>query len=87
MSEEQAVRITAILAETETTAKSILSADFLAVRLDEKVGDLLANIRRSEHDPGSISYIYVTDDSNILMGVVDLRELGSGRRDETRSAT
>lgn len=73
--EDTATRLRAILAEDETTAGSILSADFLAVQRDARVGDVLETIRLSGREPGSISYIYVTDADNILLGVVDLREL------------
>ncbi|MGO9571103.1 MAG: magnesium transporter MgtE N-terminal domain-containing protein [Desulfomonilaceae bacterium] len=73
--EDTATRVRAILAEDETTAGSILSADFLALRRDAKVGDVLETTRLSGREPGSISYIYVTDADNILLGVVDLREL------------
>ena len=72
---DTATRIRAILAEDETTAGSILSGDFLTVPQDAKVGDVLETIRLSGREPGSISYIYVTDPDNILLGVVDLREL------------
>ncbi len=73
--EDKATRIRAILAEDETMAKSILSSDFLAVQGDAKIGDVLKTIRLSGREPGSISYIYVTDADNVLLGVVDLREL------------
>ncbi len=73
--EDQATRVRAILAKDETTAGSILSADFLAVPSNATVGGVLEDIRLSGREPGSISYIYVTDTENILLGVVDLREL------------
>ena len=73
--EDQATRVRAILAKDETTAGSILSADFMAVPPNATVGNILEEIRLSGREPGSISYIYVTDTDNILLGVVDLREL------------
>ncbi len=72
---EKAERVRAILAEDETTAKSILSSSFLAVSSETKVGEVLEAIRRSNNEPWSLSYIYVTRDDNVLAGVVDLREL------------
>ncbi len=83
LSEEQAERVKAILSEREATAKNILSTDFMAVSRDAKVGDVLKNIKLSGHEPGSLSYIYVTDDNNVLLGVVDLRELVLAEEDET----
>ncbi len=75
LSEEQAERVKAILSEREATARNILSTDFMTVSEDAKVGDVLKNLKLCEHDPGSLSYLYVTDDTNILLGVVDLRHL------------
>ena len=71
---EKAERVSAILSEDETTAKSILSSDFITVSVDTKVGDTLHFIRTSSDEPGSLSYIYVTT-NDVLVGVVDLREL------------
>ncbi len=84
--EDTATRLKAILAEDETSAGSILSSDFLAVRPEAKIGDVLATIRLSGREPGSISYIYVTDQDNTLLGVVDLRELVLAEDNMTMSA-
>jgi CBS domain-containing protein len=73
--EEQAARVKAVLSEREATAKSILSTDFMAVSRDAKVADVLKKLKLSGHEPGNLSYIYVTGENNVLMGVVDLREL------------
>ncbi len=83
VSEEQAERITAILSEREATAKSILSTDFVAVGKDATVGDVLKNLKLSGHDPGSLSYLYVTDEGNTLIGAVDLRHLVLAVEDAT----
>jgi magnesium transporter len=74
--EEQAGRVRAILAERETTAGALMSSDFVAVSRSLKVGEVLAQLRRSGHDPKAIAYIYVVNgDEGVLLGVVDLREL------------
>ena len=73
--EEQAERVKVVLSEREATAKSIMSSDFLAVSRNITVGEVLRIIRLSDREPGSISYIYITDNANILVGVADLREL------------
>lgn len=72
---EKAERVAAMLAEDETTARSILSEDFVAMSTDAKVGEVLSSIKMSSYEPGSLSYIYVIKQDNILVGVVDLREL------------
>ena len=33
------------------------------------------SIRGSQHDPHSISYVYILDDEKTLIGVTDLREI------------
>jgi magnesium transporter len=72
---ETARRVIAILAEDETTAKSILSSDYVTVSKATKVHEVFKVIRGAEREPGTISYIYVIDETNALVGVVDLREL------------
>ena len=74
--QDQAARIRAILADREASAKALMSADFLAMPKEAKVGDVLASIRTSGRDRHSIPYIYVvTGEQKVLAGVVDLREL------------
>ncbi len=72
---EKAERVGAILAEDETTAKTIFSPDFLAVSTDAKVGEVLSAMKSSSYEPGNLSYIYATNEDGVLVGVVDLREL------------
>jgi len=73
---ESAARLRAILSEREATARALMSAGYVAVPKESKVGPLLAELRRSKRDPETISYIYVVnDDGHTLVGVVDLREL------------
>ncbi len=69
-------RIRAILAEREVTARSLMSADYVAVRKGTTVKEALERIRGSKLEPRSVSYVYVVDeDGQTLAGVVDLREL------------
>jgi len=73
---ESVRRIKAILAEREARAGSLLSAEFVALPKEARVGDVLARIRRSGLEPHHVSYVYiVAAEGNLLQGVVDLREL------------
>ena len=73
---ESVRRIKAILAEREARAGSLLSAEFVALPKEARVGDVLARIRRSGLEPHHVSYVYiVAAEGNVLQGVVDLREL------------
>ncbi len=72
---EQALRIKAIISDRESTAGALMTADFLAVRKEMPVGEILKTIRGSKRTHESISYVYIVDDDKVLQGVVDLRDL------------
>jgi CBS domain-containing protein len=73
---DQAARIRKIMSERESTARTLMSSDYLALPKEAKVGETLSAIRASGRDPHGISYIYVVaGDEKTLQGVVDLREL------------
>jgi magnesium transporter len=71
----EATRVRAILAEREATAQALMSADFVAVPRTATVGEVLAQLRISGREPKSISYVYVVGPEQVLLGVVDVREL------------
>ena len=72
----EAIRVRAILAEREATAVALMSTDYVAVPRSAKVGEVLAQLRRSGREPKSLSYVYVVNgEEQVLLGVVDLREL------------
>jgi magnesium transporter len=73
---EQSERIRSILSEREATAVALMTSDYLSTRAETTVGKMLAELRHSNKEPQTISYIYVVNgDGKTLMGVVDLREL------------
>ena len=72
----EAQRLRAILSEREASASALMSADFLTVGREAKVGDVLRQIRGSGREPDSIWYVYVVaDEAGTLAGVLDLRDL------------
>lgn len=74
--ETTAQRIQAILSEREATAKALMSGNYVSASKEAKVGEVLREIRASQRDPDSISYVYVlAGEPRTLLGVVDLREL------------
>jgi len=82
--EDQAARIRRILSERQSTARTLVSADYLALPKEAKVGETLASIRPSGRDYHNLSYIYVVGGpEKILLGVVDLRELVLAHDDKT----
>ena len=72
----EAQRVGDILAEREATAGALMSSDYVAVPKSMKVGEVLAQLRRSGREPESIAYVYVVNgEEQVLLGVADLREL------------
>jgi len=76
LSPNEAARIRSILMERESTARALLSTDFVAMPKETRVGDALSAIRGSGRSHHAISYLYVVSEpEKILLGVVDLRDL------------
>jgi magnesium transporter len=73
---EEAERIKAIISDRESSARALMSADYLTFARDARVGEVLGEIRSGAHEHVAISYVYmVNGDRRTLVGVVDLRDL------------
>ena len=72
---DQAERINVIITDLESSADALMSSDFVTAKKTTSVGEILSEIRASQRDPRSISYIYILADGDTLIGVVDLREI------------
>jgi magnesium transporter len=72
---DQTERIKAIIADLESSADALMSADFITAKKTTSVTEILAEIRGSHPEPRSISYIYLLDDGKTLLGIVDLRDI------------
>ncbi len=68
-------RIKSVLAKRDAKAGDLLSAEFVTCSKEARVGEVVVRIRLSRHEPHHVSYLYVVDTNNVLIGVVDLREL------------
>ena len=76
--------VTNLLQYPPDTAGGIMSDEFIALNADQTVEDCLKLLRRkAEEHPDSISYLYVTDASRRLAGIVSLRDLVFSRPDRT----
>ena len=74
--EDAIQRINLILAEREGTAKALMSSDYLKAHPADLVGEVLKKTRNPNLERAVISYIYIVDDdSELLVGVVDIRDL------------
>lgn len=69
-------KIRRILSEKESTAKALMASNYVAAPKEKTVGELLKSLKNSDIDRSNISYIYVVvPEENILLGVVDIREI------------
>jgi len=59
----------------EGTAGSIMTKDFLSFHKDRTIGDAIEEFRKTTYPLESVSYIYVMDKDNRLVGVSTLRHL------------
>lgn len=76
LSPEQSAAVTALLRYPADTAGGVMDNRFLAVNGEQTVETALASLRaRPGQRSDDVLYIYVTDDSRKLVGVVSLREL------------
>lgn len=73
---EEADHVRKLLAEREATARTFMSMDYVTFPPNLTVGQTLAALHGAQHEPESLSYLYVVrEDGRTLEGVVDLREL------------
>ncbi|GBD39389.1 Magnesium transporter MgtE [bacterium HR37] len=54
---------------------SIMSTNFLALHADIKVKDAIEKIRSMAHTKSPVSYVYIIDSDNHLVGVLNMRDL------------
>ena len=64
-----------ILGYPEGTTGRVMTTEFVHLREGLTVGEALNKIRITDRDKESIYYAYVTDDNNMLVRVVSLRQL------------
>jgi magnesium transporter len=73
-----------LLTEREAKAQDMIASDYVAVPTTSRVGDVLRTLRGAGHKTSSLSYVYVVgDESPVLEGVIDLRDLVLAGDDDT----
>lgn len=75
LTKEQAEQVQKILSDREVSAQMLMSSEFIAVSGEITVGGILQKIRASAYDRDIVSYVYIVNDGNTLLGVVDIREI------------
>ena len=81
--EEKAIRN--LLGYEEDTAGRIMTSDFVALPSTATVQDAIDAIRKLDDDFESVYYVYTTDPSGMLTGVLSLRTLIVAERDDRLS--
>ncbi len=75
LSKDRAARAQALLERHDADAHSLMSSEFVALPPTTTAGEALASIHQSNLAPRFVYYIYVIQPpTNLLVGVVDLRE-------------
>lgn len=79
---EKSAKVNALLRHAEDTAGGIMSDRFIALRGDQTIQEAQEMLRtRGETQAEDVSYLYVTDAQQRLLGVVSLRDLVFRRLD------
>jgi magnesium transporter len=72
---EDSAKVTALLHYPEDTAGGIMTDRFIALREDQTVAECQEVLRARAEQEADITYLYVTDANQKLVGVVSLRDL------------
>src|SRR5690606_1863007 len=70
LSPEAKDRVTALLNYPPDTAGGIMSDQFIALRSDETVEEVLRKLRAEDEESPAISYLYVTGARRQLLGII-----------------
>jgi magnesium transporter len=79
MQADEAQELRELLAFPTDSAGGIMTPDFVAVRPTWTVEQAIAEIRRVADEAETVNYVYVTDESDQLLGVLSLRDLFRAR--------
>lgn len=80
---EQVQRINILISEHESSAKDLISTNYCTVSREAKVGEVIQSLKGSQHDYREISYVYVVNSDNTLIGAADLRILVLAKEEDT----
>ncbi len=75
MEKERSGEVRELLSHDEDTAGGLMTTDFIGLKKGYTVDETIAVLRREAPEAESISYLYVVDDEELLVGVVTLRSL------------
>lgn len=73
--EEVSEELEKLLPYPEDTAGGIMALEFVAVKADATVQDAIESVREKRRDVENLYYLWVVDDSEVLVGVISLKDL------------
>jgi Mg/Co/Ni transporter MgtE len=71
---EDADSIEKLLAHDSDSAGGLMTDEFLAYKPDLTVEEAMKRFKEDAHDVETIHYIYITDELEILLGIISLRD-------------
>jgi len=83
MDKESAVKVQQIIEQHDENIMLFTTQKFMKMPASTPAKDFMADYREFARGMDVIMYVYVTDGSDILQGVVDLRELLAAEPDQT----
>jgi Mg/Co/Ni transporter MgtE len=75
MEPEEAEEIQELMEHEDDTAGGLMNNSFMVVNLGQTAGEAFATVRASAPEVEMLSYAYVLDEAEKLLGIVSLREL------------
>jgi len=75
MDAEEAEEIQELMEHEEDTAGGLMNNSFLTVHLEQTAGEAFALVRQNAPEVEMVSYAYILDEGEKLIGVVSLRDL------------
>lgn len=82
--EKKKLEIQEILTYPRGSLGTIMTADYVAFNKDMKILDAMNKIRERAHSKAPpASYVYIVNDTNVLIGVINMRDLIIGQGDST----
>lgn len=82
MSEKDIQAIESLLSHREDTAGGLMTTEFVALNQELTAGEAIEKLREIAKDVETIYYVYITDESGKLIGVVSLRDIIMSPPDE-----
>jgi CBS domain-containing protein len=75
LDEETFAKVTAIIEKQEESILNLSTESYLKFSPNETVGEVLDQYRKIAKDKDAIMYLYIVDTGDILLGVIDIKEM------------